>query len=54
MMKFIQYLQENPAFIQLLKDNKLSLVGVTSLQQKAIVEAYDNDVCLGSLGWRPL
>ncbi|MGE7621665.1 hypothetical protein ACQKMD_01060 [Viridibacillus sp. NPDC096237] len=34
MMKSIQYLQESPASVQLSKNNKLSVVGVTALQLK--------------------
>ncbi len=45
MIKFIQYLQENTQILELLKENKISLVGVNELETKAILEAFNGAVC---------
>ena len=40
MLKIIQFLQNNEEVLELLKHNKISLVGVDSSEQKAILEAF--------------
>jgi len=41
MINVIQYLEQNPSLIALLKEKKASLVGVTELEQKAILDSFD-------------
>ena len=41
MINMIQYLEKNPSLLTLLKENKASLVGVTEIEQKAILESFD-------------
>lgn len=52
MIKYIQYLVENKELLTLLKENKLSLVNVTPMEQQAIVEAFKNDSKVQNIGWR--
>lgn len=51
MIKAIQFLEQNPSLVALLKDQKASLVGVTALEQKAILESFDEDVRLENGLW---
>ncbi|MGG2111871.1 competence pheromone ComX [Lysinibacillus pakistanensis] len=51
MINMIQFLEQNPSVVSLLKENKASLVGVTQVEQKAIVDSFDEDVCLESGFW---
>lgn len=41
MLKIVQLLQENNNILKLLKENKISLIGVKPNEQKAILEAFD-------------
>lgn len=41
MIKVIQYLQENMEELELLKQGKVSLPGVTKMEVQAIVEAFN-------------
>ncbi len=52
MRKLIQYLLENPSLIVSLKENKLSVVGVTTREQQAILEAFNEPIYFRGLGWR--
>jgi len=47
----IQYLEQNPTLVTLLKEKKASLIGVTALEQKAILDSFDEDVCLENRVW---
>lgn len=47
----IQYLEQNPTLVTLLKEKKASLIGVTELEQKAILDSFDEDVCLENRVW---
>jgi len=51
MINMVQYLEQNPSLVTLLKEKKASLVGVTELEQKAILDSFDEDVCLESTIW---
>jgi len=51
MINMIQFLEQNPSVVSLLKEKKASLVGITELEQKAIVDSFDEDVCLESGFW---
>ena len=51
MINMIQYLEKNPSLVSLLKEKKASLVGVTELEQRAIVDSFDEDVCLENGLW---
>ncbi|MEF7493620.1 competence pheromone ComX [Lysinibacillus sphaericus] len=51
MINMVQYLEQNPLLVTLLKEKKASLVGVTELEQKAILDSFDEDVCLESTIW---
>lgn len=46
MINMIQYLEQNPSLVTLLKEKKASLIGVTELEQKAILDSFDEDVRL--------
>lgn len=48
MMNVIQYLEKNPDLVALLKSKKASLIGISSLEQKAILDAFNNEVELES------
>ena len=43
MLKIVQFLQENPYILNLLKENKVSLVGVNTNEQRALIEAFDEE-----------
>ena len=45
MIKFIQYLQENIQILELLKEKKVSLVGVNEIETMAILEAFNEEFC---------
>ena len=47
----IQYLEQNPTLVTLLKEKKASLIGVTALEQRAILDSFDEDVCLENRVW---
>lgn len=51
MINMVQYLEQNPSLVTLLKEKKASLVGVTEIEQKAILDSFDEDVCLESTIW---
>ncbi|MEQ6357986.1 competence pheromone ComX [Lysinibacillus sp. M3] len=44
MINVIQYLEQNPSLITLLKEKKASLLGVTEIEQKAILESFDGEL----------
>ncbi|MEB2280739.1 competence pheromone ComX [Lysinibacillus xylanilyticus] len=44
MIKMIQFLEQNPSMVTLLKEKKASLVGVTELEQKAILDSFDEEL----------
>ncbi|ODV57763.1 MULTISPECIES: competence pheromone ComX [Lysinibacillus] len=51
MINMVQYLEQNPSLVTLLKEKKASLVGVTELEQKAILDSFDEDVRLENGLW---
>lgn len=51
MMNVIQYLEKNPDLVALLKAKKASLIGISSLEQKAILDAFSSEVELESTAW---
>ena len=52
MINMIQYLEKDPSLLTLLKENKASLIGVTELEQKAIIASFDdNETCLETGLW---
>ncbi|MCL1700680.1 competence pheromone ComX [Lysinibacillus sp. Bpr_S20] len=50
MINAIQFLEQNPSMVTLLKEKKASLLGVTELEQKAILDSFDEEVRLESSG----
>ncbi|WP_326586623.1 competence pheromone ComX [Bacillus ndiopicus] len=50
--KLIKYLKENPQLVQLLQEDKLSLVGVSKWEQQAITEAMKGPMKVFSYSWR--
>ncbi|KOS60590.1 competence pheromone ComX [Lysinibacillus agricola] len=52
MINMIQFLEQNPSLVTLLKEKKASLVGVTELEQKAILESFDGDLRIGNGIWQ--
>ncbi|KPN96100.1 competence pheromone ComX [Lysinibacillus sp. ZYM-1] len=51
MINMVQYLEQNPSLVTLLKEKKASLIGITELEQKAILDSFDEDICLKSTIW---
>lgn len=51
MIKVMQYLEQNPALVELLREKKVSLIGVNDLEVQAIVEAFDDELLLESPLW---
>ncbi|GAB0170784.1 competence pheromone ComX [Lysinibacillus sp. CTST325] len=51
MVNIIQFLEKNPSLVTLLKERKASLVGVTELEQKAILDSFDEEYGSKSLIW---
>ena len=51
MIKMVQYLEQNPSLVTLLKEKKASLIGITELEQKAILDSFDEEYCSQSLIW---
>ncbi|MFJ8103755.1 MULTISPECIES: competence pheromone ComX [unclassified Lysinibacillus] len=52
MISVIQYLEQNPSMVTLIKEKKASLVGMTELEQKAIITSFDDEeTCLESGFW---
>lgn len=52
MMKLIKYLKKNPQLIPLLETNKISLVGVSKLEQQAILDSLNKPMTFTKFGWR--
>lgn len=42
MLKVIRFLQENKETVELLKQQRLSLIGINKIEQMAIIEAFDD------------
>ncbi|MGE7913434.1 competence pheromone ComX [Lysinibacillus xylanilyticus] len=51
MMNVIQYLEQNPDLVAPLKTQKASLIGISSVEQKAILDAFSNGIELDSKDW---
>lgn len=51
MINAIQFLEQNPSMVTLLKEKKASLVGVTELEQKAILDSFDEEYSSEGLIW---
>lgn len=47
----MQYLEQNPSLVALLKEQKASLINVTDVEQVAILEAFDTEVSGDSGIW---
>ena len=46
MIKAIQYLEQNPSLVTLLKEQKASLIGVSAIEQQAVLEAFEEELGL--------
>ncbi|MGE8036320.1 competence protein ComX [Lysinibacillus sp. KCTC 33748] len=51
MINTIQYLEQNPSMVTLLKEKKASLLGVTEIEQKAILDSFDEELCVENRLW---
>ncbi|MGE7674689.1 competence pheromone ComX [Lysinibacillus sp. NPDC094403] len=51
MINVIQYLEKNPDLIAILKAQKASLIGISSVEQKAILDAFSSEIELKSEAW---
>lgn len=51
MISIIKFLEENPLLLTVLKEEKMSLIGVTYLEQVSILEAFEEELCLRSRIW---
>ena len=52
MIKKIQFLIENPEVLILLKEDKISLIGINESEKQAILEAFESSISTLNLGWR--
>lgn len=52
MINMIRFLEQNPTLVTLLKEKKASLVGVTALEQQAILESFEEELCLNNRIWQ--
>ncbi|KOY80416.1 competence pheromone ComX [Lysinibacillus macroides] len=51
-MNVIQYLEQNSSLVTLLKEqNKASLIGISSIEQQAILEAFNGELNTESQIW---
>lgn len=44
MINVIQYLEQNPSLVALLKEQRASLIGISSIEQVAIIEAFIDEM----------
>lgn len=44
MINVIQYLEQNPSLVALLKEQRASLIGISSIEQVAILEAFIDEM----------
>ncbi|TQR16315.1 competence pheromone ComX [Psychrobacillus soli] len=51
MLKMIQYLNLNPEILELLKGNKVSLVGIHENEVESILDAYSKDDTKPKVYW---
>lgn len=51
MIKIVQLLEQNPSLVELLIERKISLLGVTDLEQQAILESFNSNVSKGNGYW---
>lgn len=51
MIKAMQYLEQNPGVLELLREKKVSLIGLNDSEEKAILESFDEDVRLENGLW---
>jgi len=51
MINVIQYLEENPALVTLMKEQKVALIGVSAIEQQAILDSFEEVVCLRDPIW---
>ncbi|MDM5234341.1 competence pheromone ComX [Lysinibacillus pakistanensis] len=51
MINMIQFLEQNPSVVSLLKEKKASLIGITELEQKAILDSFDEELCIENRLW---
>ncbi|MGG2055543.1 competence pheromone ComX [Lysinibacillus pakistanensis] len=51
MINMIQFLEQNPSVVSLLKENKASLIGITELEQKAILDSFNEELCIENRLW---
>jgi len=51
MINVIQHLEKNPELVALLKEQKASLIGVSAMEQKAILEAFNSEIELERDVW---
>ena len=51
MINVIQYLEENPALVTLMKEQKVALIGVSAIEQQAILDSFEEKVCLRDPIW---
>ncbi|KOS63301.1 competence pheromone ComX [Lysinibacillus agricola] len=51
MINVIQHLEKNPELVALLKEQKASLIGISAIEQKAILDSFEEKVCLENGFW---
>ncbi|AJK86144.1 competence protein ComX [Lysinibacillus fusiformis] len=51
MINVIQYLEKNPSLVALLKEQRASLIGISSIEQMAILEAFIDEMNIESEIW---
>ena len=50
MLNVIQYLK-NPSLVALLIEHKASLIGISAIEQKAILESFEDELCVENGLW---
>lgn len=51
MINVIQYLEQNPSLVALLKEQRASLIGISSIEQMAILDAFIDELNIESDIW---
>ncbi|AHN23548.1 competence protein ComX [Lysinibacillus sphaericus] len=51
MINVIQYLEQNPALVSLLKEQKVALIGFSATEQQAILDSFEEELCLQQTIW---
>lgn len=51
MINVIQHLEKNHELVTLIKEQKASLIGISAMEQKAILDSFEEIGCLENVFW---